>query len=131
MGDLSPHFSRSEFRCRCGCGADAVLPALVERLEQIRAILGRPIVIRSGCRCPAHNRAVGGMSGSAHVADPAGRLCCGAADIAVDGDGARWDLVLAAIRVGICRIGVAQSFVHVDVDAGHPQDRIWVYPARP
>ncbi len=130
MGDLSPHFSRSEFRCRCGCGADAVAPALVERLEEIRAILERPVLIRSGCRCPAHNRAVGGKSGSAHVADPARRQWCTAADLAVAGDAARWDVVLAAIRVGICRIGVAEGFVHVDIDRANSEDRLWLYPPR-
>ena len=28
MGDLSEHFDRREFTCRCGCGADQVDPQL-------------------------------------------------------------------------------------------------------
>jgi hypothetical protein len=39
MGDLSAHFSRSEFACKCGCGFDDVKPDLIEALEALRAIL--------------------------------------------------------------------------------------------
>lgn len=67
MGDLSPHFSRSEFKCK-HCGR-LVGPALqlVDLLERIRAITGRPLVVVSGYRCAEHNAAVGGASGSQHV----------------------------------------------------------------
>lgn len=57
MGDLSPHFDRTEFRCR-HCG---LLPPktrawrhLATHLERLRAILGRPVRIVSGYRCPQH-----------------------------------------------------------------------------
>ena len=71
MGDLSKNFNRSEFTCKCGCGHSEVSPALVELLQELRDLLDRPVSILSGCRCKAHNKAVGGVSNSAHVAGEA------------------------------------------------------------
>lgn len=36
-------------------------------LEPVRERLGKPIMVNSGFRCPVHNRAVGGATGSQHV----------------------------------------------------------------
>lgn len=78
MGDLSEHFDRAEFRCRCGCGAAIVSPDLPKLLEVIRERFGKPIKINSGYRCPSHNERVGGATRSEH--------CRGtAADIVVEG----------------------------------------------
>lgn len=69
-GDLSTHFSRREFCCRCGCGFGTrdgdVDMRLVIELEKLRAHFGRPITIVSGCRCRNHNRHVGGALASQH-----------------------------------------------------------------
>ena len=68
MGDLSPHFDSSEFRCRhCGV-VKRPAPALVDALERLRAIAypdGLRIV--SGYRCPEHNARIGGASRSQHL----------------------------------------------------------------
>ncbi|MCL4838886.1 MAG: DUF882 domain-containing protein [Thermoanaerobaculia bacterium] len=119
MGDLSPHFSRREFRCRCGCGTMDVDPRLVAGLEKLREQLGgRPIIVLSGCRCPEHNAAVGGAAQSQHIAiekvQP-GR----AADIRAIGLSVV-DLYRAAKRVPVFRSGgvgiyPGERFVHVDV----------------
>ncbi len=63
---LTPHFTDTELACRCGCG---MLPTqeLLDALEAIRLIYGRPIHIASGARCEAHNQAVGGAAKSAHI----------------------------------------------------------------
>ncbi len=66
MGDLSAHFSRSEFACKCGCGFDTVDIDLVYALQDIRDALG-PVTIDSGCRCKAHNIAIGGSAKSQHM----------------------------------------------------------------
>jgi len=66
------YFKRSEFACKC-CGE---LPEIAEEhyyymvfyfLEQFRKELGRPIIIRSGYRCPKHNLEVGGVVRSYHT----------------------------------------------------------------
>lgn len=70
MGDLSKHFNKAEFACKCGCGFGLkdgdIDPALVQRLEELRENFGKPIYITSGCRCDKHNRKVGGAQFSQH-----------------------------------------------------------------
>ena len=63
-----PHFQKSEFACKCGCGYDAINYNLVSLLEDIRAHFGgNPLIVTSGCRCATHNANVGGVQGSRHV----------------------------------------------------------------
>lgn len=56
---LSPHFVEAELACRC-CGKLQINPELVTKLEALRQLVGKPVLVNSGYRCPAHNRAVGG-----------------------------------------------------------------------
>lgn len=62
----SAHFKAREFACP-HCGVSLARPALLLRLEQLRRIVGRPIRIVSGYRCPVHNEAVGGARNSQHM----------------------------------------------------------------
>lgn len=45
----------------------ANLKTVAEKLEEIRTLLGVPIVVTSGYRSPVVNRAVGGATNSAHM----------------------------------------------------------------
>lgn len=45
-------------------------------LEEVRALLGRPMSIDSGYRCPDLNKAVGGASNSAHMTGYADDFVC-------------------------------------------------------
>ncbi len=68
MGDLSNHFSRKEFACRCGeCDFDIVDAELVAVLEGVRKHFGSPVQITSGCRCVCHNKRCGGSENSEHL----------------------------------------------------------------
>ena len=121
MGDLSEHFSREEFACECGCGFDAVNPGLVDVLEWVRSLSGGvPLVINSGCRCPNHNAESGGVPNSPHLRG-------NAVDIAVEGGKRRYDIVKAAILGGALGVGVAKTYVHIDVDDDTPRPAIWTY----
>lgn len=67
---LTDHFDWREAACKC-CGripdADVVREA-AEKMEQVRLLLGdRPLHVHSWCRCPAHNRRVGGAPKSCHL----------------------------------------------------------------
>ena len=64
---LTANFRRSEFCCRCGCGFCDIDMEVVQALQDLRDLLGKPIHVLSGCRCPAHNVAVGGAGGSQHL----------------------------------------------------------------
>lgn len=110
MGDLSRNFSRSEFACHDGCGFADPDPKLVAGLQQLRDIVNQPITIVSGCRCQAHNRAVGGEPHSQH-------LLGNAADIKIKGflpRGIRQEaLEIPVFKAG--GIGIYDTWVHVDV----------------
>ena len=68
MGDLSKHFNRKEFACKCGkCTAIAVDKELLDVLEDIRTHFGKPLIITSSHRCEEHNRNVGGSDNSMHL----------------------------------------------------------------
>jgi len=43
------------------------LRIMAAKLEEIRSLLGVPVLVSSGYRCPALNKAVGGSKGSAHM----------------------------------------------------------------
>jgi uncharacterized protein YcbK (DUF882 family) len=64
---LTHNFRRSEFACKDGCGFDDIDLRVVKALQELRNMLGKPVHVLSGCRCEAHNQAVGGAGGSQHL----------------------------------------------------------------
>ncbi len=104
---LTPHFSLHEFQCKDGSHQAVLHPQLLQRLQQLRTTLGRPLIITSGYRNPAHNTKVGGSPTSQHLLGTA-------ADIQVHGlsiDG----LASQAEAAGFTGIGRYRTFLHVDV----------------
>jgi len=73
--NLAPNFKLREFECK-HCGTVKIDPELVRRLQVMRDEIGKPIIINSGYRCPEHNRAVGGASGSQHLYGRAADIVC-------------------------------------------------------
>lgn len=116
---LTEHFTKEEFDCKCGCGTNNISTELVNVLEIIRNGYG-PLVITSGCRCEAHNAREGGKKNSAHLRGYAVDIQC-----IVGND--RYRLIRAALGVGITRIGVAKTFIHLDVDPTLPASQVWLY----
>ena len=81
---ISANFKRSEFACKCGCGFDTVDVALIEIVQAVRDRFGVPFDINSGCRCPTHNRAVGGASNSQHLFGRAADIDSSRSDVSPD-----------------------------------------------
>lgn len=54
----------------------ANLRTLTKTLDQVRRLLGRPVVISSGYRSPAVNKAVGSSSASSHLTGLAADFSC-------------------------------------------------------
>ena len=109
LGDLSPHFSRSEFDCPDGSRAtpDRTLIASLEALRAIKR--GAPLRIVSGYRSPAYNTQIGGARYSQHMYNRAADIPYGYAG------------VTDAKRAGFTGIGISHDgrfAVHVDVRPG-------------
>ena len=109
MGDLSTHFSSSEFECNCGCGFDEIDLELIDVLEILRKHFGTYVMITSGCRCKSHNANVGGAKRSQHLKGTA-------ADIRVNG------IVPAVVYTYLADqypnsygLGRYNTFTHIDV----------------
>ena len=65
---LSKNFSRKELQCKCNeCNQDTIDYKLIEVIQWLRTHLGRPVIVTSGNRCPAHNTDVGGSKHSQHM----------------------------------------------------------------
>jgi uncharacterized protein YcbK (DUF882 family) len=94
---------------------------IVWRLEATRLMIGQPLVIQSGMRTEAHNAEVGGVDGSAHTGG-------WAVDAGARTSPQRISLVRAALAVGINRIGIGTTFVHLDCDPTKPSPVMWLYP---
>jgi hypothetical protein len=111
MGDLSKNFSLDEFRCPC-CGLVMICRELVQGLQDFRAHVDYPVMVTSGYRCAAHEKAVGGASGY----HPLGW----AVDVTVEHPGRSIEeMFLAAVLIKTFRFGgigvdVENKMLHLD-----------------
>ena len=105
---LSENFKSTEFDCHgFGCCCETTIDLeLVDILQEIRNHFGKAVIINSGFRCKAHNKAVGGASKSKHLSG------C-AADIRVS-DVEPSEVAKFAESIGVRGIGLYGNFVHVD-----------------
>tara|TARA_B100002049_G_scaffold235752_1_gene220853 strand:- start:554 stop:913 length:360 start_codon:yes stop_codon:yes gene_type:complete len=114
MGDLSPHFSRHEFACNCGCGFDTVDVATLDVLEQVRTHFGTPVTITSGCRCADYNRRIGGAVHSQHVVARAADIQAAGVDPDTVHD------YIASVLGSTGGLGRYNTFTHVDTRTNGP-----------
>ena len=119
---MKEYVTRSEFTCKCGCGANNIYPRLVKMLNEARISAKTPFIINSGVRCPAHNKIIGGSPSSSHITGLA-------ADIAYNGSHQRHLILKALYAQGFERVGINKhkKFIHVDVDTSKPQELTWMY----
>ncbi len=116
MTKLSANFNESEFACPC-CGKIKVAGTLVLKLQELRDIIGEPIHITSGYRCPQYNKSVGGYSNSPHLTGEG-------VDIQVKGM-TPVTLAVIANRIPYIRIGIYPSHLHIDVRPANPS-KYWL-----
>jgi zinc D-Ala-D-Ala carboxypeptidase len=120
---ISDYLDDSEIACRCGCGLKKFNQGMASTFDRIRKIYGKPITINCGCRCTKHNADVGGEPDSAHLPQMDGY--CTALDCQIKDSHDRFDFVQIALSQGISRIGIYETFVHIDINARLPQHVMW------
>jgi hypothetical protein len=120
------YFAASEFYCPCPDPCIGKRDADVRlrlRLERVRELYGKPVIVNSGVRCEKHNAAVGGVVGpppSEHVSGLGADLRCSSSrDRAL--------LLGAALAAGFRRVGIAKTFIHVGASEELDQDVVWLY----
>ena len=115
------YFKLSEFDSPDLVGSgEAMDKDFLSKLDQARSLCDIPFRITSGYRTEDHNRKVKGVLGSSHTKGLA-------ADIACTNSAARHIIVSALLKVGLNRIGIADTFIHVDRDSSKPANVIWTY----
>ena len=91
----------------------------LQRLDQARAFADIPFIINSAYRSPNHPLSIKNPS-SSHIKGLA-------VDIKATDNATRFKIIDALLFVGFKRIGIADTFIHVDLDYGKRQDIIWTY----
>jgi len=115
------YFSYSEFDSPDAQGSGQMMDkTLLKMLDDVRYKFNKPMHITSGYRTIEHNKAIGGVKGSSHIKGLA-------VDIACTNSKDRFDLINCLLDVGFSRIGIAKTFIHVDLDSDKVQDVIWTY----
>lgn len=120
------YFTETELACS-HCGANGVKQVLVDKLDELRELVGFALLVTSGYRCPMHPRELAKKSTSgAHGLGLA-------ADLGVSGVKALTVLAIAR-TLGFTGFGVKQKgdrrFIHLDLaDAaeGRPRPHLWSY----
>lgn len=107
MKQITKNFNEAEFKCKC-CGTIKYDEQLVIRLQILRNLIGVPLIITSGYRCPAYNKRVNGHKNSNHMSGLA-------ADIYPSDRSKLAELIrLADLVFYDGGIGRYKTFVHVD-----------------
>jgi len=114
------YFSLDEFDSPDEAGSGAKMCCkFLKKLDKIRADFGQPLRVNSGYRSKAHNLKVGGRVGSSHTKGLAADLHCN--------NSANRTLLLKAIyKNGIKRVGIANTFIHIDID-NNKGAACWLY----
>lgn len=113
------YFTLDEFDCR-ETSENRMSNAFLIMLDRLREECGFPFVITSGYRSKQHsaerNKPNGGGTHTKGIA----------ADVAVSNGQQRYAIVENAIKLGFKGIGVANTFVHVDL-RNSDQPVMWTY----
>lgn len=101
------YFSIEEFDCQ-ETGENEMVEEFIHKLDELREACGFPFKITSGYRSPSH-------SIEARKAKPGTHAQGIACDIYVSGGSQRHKIIKEAMRLGFTGIGVAKTFIHVDI----------------
>lgn len=112
------YFKDTDFLCQCGCGMD-VTDEVKDMADRIRVSAGIPLVVNSGARCDAHNKAIGASETSSHTLGLAVDFRC------TEGY-ARHRILKSMLKLDIKRIGLHKGFIHFDIDNDKPNS-VWFY----
>ena len=91
----------------------------LSKLDEAREFAGIPFSINSAYRSPTHPESIKNPT-SSHIKGLA-------VDIKATDSKTRFKILEALLSVGFTRIGIADTFIHVDMDYDKSQEVIWTY----
>lgn len=100
------HFTKDEFKCRCGCGIK-MDREFVLRLDSLRERLGSVLIVTSGYRCAEYNKKIGGSPNSKHIQGLA-------VDLKVNSSTHRYKILKEAFQMNFSGVGHGSTFIHLD-----------------
>lgn len=112
------YFKIEDFDCQ-ETGNNEMVEEFIHRLDELREACGFPFIVTSGYRDPE------GHPIEKRKSKPGTHAQGIAADIRVSGGAQRRKVVEKAIELGFNGIGVAKTFVHVDIRQTAPV--MWSY----
>jgi zinc D-Ala-D-Ala carboxypeptidase len=120
--DNYQNFTAAEFNCS-HCGKNEMKADFMLRLQTLRSVYGKPMLVTSGYRCSEHPAEVKKTQPGAHTSG------C-AVDISVDRANAH-QLLKFAFAAGFTGIGVQQKgsgrFIHLDTLDSPFRPTVWSY----
>ena len=111
------YFKLSDFDCQ-ETGNNEMSEEFLEKLDDLRHVCGFPFIITSGYRDPTHSIEARKAKAGTHARGIA-------SDIRINNGNEAYDIIKNAQSMGFNGIGVAKSFIHVDIRQGMPV--IWCY----
>ncbi|MFC1477855.1 YcbK family protein [Candidatus Margulisiibacteriota bacterium] len=123
MGDISEHFSRKDFLCRCKFCKESfkISLTLVGVLEELRTHFRNRVNVVNGYRCPELNEEIGSIRKSYHVRGQA-------ADITVNNVSSEEVFLFCETLPQVNGLGLypLKKFVHIDVRDEEKAQK-WIY----
>lgn len=115
------YFNESEFKaCSPSCSLQDMKQHTMDKLDAARELAGIPFVLNSAYRPPEWEKKRGRTGTGAH---PHG---CGV-DIRCNTSANRLKIVQACLSVGFTRIGIGNTYIHVDDDPTKTPNVMWHY----
>lgn len=118
---MGKYFTEKEFKnCSPSCSINDMDKEFMDKLDILREKAGIPLVITSAYRSKEWDLSKGRSGNGAHTKGVA-------VDIRCNNSHNRFLILKAALEIGFKRIGIANTFIHVDDDSSLPQEVIWGY----
>lgn len=117
----SKYFSNAEFQhCIPACSINDMDDNLLTFIDNLRESIKKPLILTSAYRSPEYDKSKGRSGKSAHTEGKAVDIQCNDSQL-------RWKIISNALALGCTRIGVGNTFVHLDISTKLPQNVIWHY----
>lgn len=117
------YFTSEEFyRCVPSCLISDMDEQLLRKLDRLRKLVDAPLILSSAYRSVEYEKEKGRRGTSSHTLGKAVDILCSDSSL-------RYRIIRYALLLGFNRIGIADSFIHLDISplVNHSKNIIWTY----